>query len=97
MSLQELEAVKKELADISAFVKERGDDRIKDESDRLASAVESIIESSKQSRRTELLDDTRDNVRRVESGLYAGCDVLDLAIVRSLLILSRPRVIGQCA
>ncbi|MBN4064353.1 phage major capsid protein [Dehalococcoides mccartyi] len=84
MSLQELEAVKKELADISAFVKERGESRIKDETERLATAVESLVESSKETRRNDLLIGTDNHTRRVESGPYVGCDALDMAIVRSL-------------
>jgi HK97 family phage major capsid protein len=84
MSLQELEAVKKELADISAFVKERGDKRPEDETTRLASAVESLVESSKQSRRTDLLGSLESTIRRVDTGPYMGCDALDMAIVRSL-------------
>jgi plasmid stabilization system protein ParE len=84
MSLQELETVKKELADISAFVKERGDGRVKDETDRLAIAVESLVESSKEARRSDLLLGTESIVRRVDSGPYVGCDALDIAIVRSL-------------
>jgi len=84
MSLQELEAVKKELADISAFVKERGEGRVKDETDRLSSAVESLVESSKASRRSDLLLGADSQTRRVETGPYVGCDALDMAIVRSL-------------
>ena len=88
MSLQELETVKKELADISAFVKERGDGRGREESDRLVSAVESLVESSKETRRSGLLANSQkgsaDYVLRVESGPYVGCDALDMAIVRSL-------------
>ena len=88
MSLQELETVKKELADISAFVKERGNDRGREESDRLVSAVESLVESSKETRRSALLANSQKGsanyVLRVESGPYVGCDALDLAIVRSL-------------
>ncbi|MBT4126605.1 MAG: phage major capsid protein [Chloroflexi bacterium] len=84
MSLQELEAVKKELADISAFVKERGEGRVKDETDRLSSAVESLVESSKETRRNDLLVGSDSHARRVEAGPYVGCDALDMAIVRSL-------------
>lgn len=84
MSLQELEAVKKELADISAFVKERGESRVKDETDRLSTAVESLVESSKETRRNDLLVGSDSHVRRVEVGPYIGCDALDMAIVRSL-------------
>jgi HK97 family phage major capsid protein len=84
MSLQELEAVKKELADISAFVKQRGEGRVKDETDRLTTAVESLVETSKESQRSDLLLGVDSQVRRVESGPYIGCDALDMAIVRSL-------------
>ncbi len=84
MSLQELETVKKELADISAFVKERGEGRIREESDRLAIAVESLVKSTRETRRSDLLTTEGDLVHRVESGPYAGCDALDIAIVRSL-------------
>ena len=88
MSLQDLETVKKELADISAFVKERGDGRVREESDRLVSAVESLVASSKETRRNSLLAKSQygsgDSVIRVDSGPYAGCDALDMAIVRSL-------------
>ncbi len=84
MSLQELETVKKELAEISEFVKERGDQRVAAETTRLATAVESLVESSKQTRRSDLLNKLESETRRVDTGIYAGCDALDLVIVRSL-------------
>ena len=84
MSLQELETVKKELADISAFVKERGDDRAGDETEGLATDVESLAKSTREARRIDLLANGENQVGRVESGPYVGCDALDMAIVRSL-------------
>jgi len=84
MTTAELEAVKKELADISAFVKERGEQRLNEETSRLASAVETLVSSARKSQRDDLLKISNPGEIRVESGPYAGCDALDLAIVRSL-------------
>ena len=82
---QEMEVLKKELADVATFVKEHVEP-IHDERVRLRKAIESLIAEQQEQRRTTLLDDgsPTDVVRTVKSGPYAGCDELDLAIVRSV-------------
>ena len=84
MTAGELEAVKKELAEISSFVKERIAPPGGDERDRVANAVAGLLEREKEAERRSLLAAGDSAGRRVESGPYAGCDAFDLAIVKSL-------------
>ncbi|MBM3957698.1 MAG: phage major capsid protein, partial [Gemmatimonadetes bacterium] len=83
MTTQELEAVKKELADISAFVRERVAP-LAGERARLKEAVADIAEAEKRVRRRALLAPGSGNRPVVEAGPYEGFDALDLAVARSL-------------
>ncbi len=92
---QEMELLKKEIADVSTFVKERVEPA-HDERVRLRKAIEALTSEQREYRRSAVLDDhhypssrgvsrnasTGDRV--VKSGPYAGCDTLDLAIMRSM-------------
>ena len=92
---QEIELLKKEIADVSTFVKERVEPA-HEERVRLRKAIEALTSEQREHRRSAVLDDGSglSNVgaglkpapidRVVKSGPYAGCDVLDLAIVRSM-------------
>ena len=83
MTTQELQAVKKELADISAFVRERVTP-LAEERTRLKEAIVDISEAEKRIRRRALLEPGSGNRPVVEGGLYDGFDALDLAVARSL-------------
>lgn len=84
MTTQEIDAVKKELAEISAFVKERVAP-LQEERARMQDAVNTLAETGREIRRRSLLDGTAgEHTRRVASGPYRGCDSLDIAIARSL-------------
>jgi len=83
MTTQELQAVKKELADISAFVRERVTP-LAEERARLKEAIVDISEAEKRVRRRALLEPGGGNRPVVEGGPYQGFDALDLAVARSL-------------
>ena len=88
MTTQELETVKKELAGISTFVKERVKPAF-DEQARLTEAINGLADAGNEMRRRALASQADDEDRRVESGPYTGCDALDLMIGRSLLRAAR--------
>ncbi len=94
MTTQELEAVKKEISEVSAFVKERVQP-LREERDRLEKTITELTATERDIRRRALLSDGSGQRRRVESGLYAGSDVLDLAIARSLY--ASARITGKSA
>ena len=82
---QEMELLRKELADVSTFVKERVEP-VHDERVRLRKAIEALTTEQQGYRRDALLsgqDGSAGNTV-VKSGPYAGCDELDLAIMRSV-------------
>lgn len=81
----ELEVLRKEVADVAAFVKERAEPA-HEERVRLREAVSSLVSEHQDMRRRSLLgaDSVGDGLGFVESGAYAGCDILDLGIARSL-------------
>ena len=81
MTTRELETISKEIAEVSAFVKEHVAP-LAEERARLHDAVSVLARSAKESQRRSLLGAEGRSV--VDSGLYAGFDALDLAIVRSL-------------
>ena len=83
MSTQELETVKREIADVSSFVRDHVAP-VHEERVRLKEAVEGVIEAGKEMRRKALLASAHDRPRVDAPWGYAGCDALDLAIVRSL-------------
>ena len=79
---QDMELLKKELADVSAFVKERVEP-VHDERVRLRKAIEALTKEQQEYRRSGLLNGSGDD-GVVKSGPYAGCDQLDLAIMGSV-------------
>ena len=88
MTTQELESVKKEISEVSAFVKERVQP-LREERDRLEKSITELTATEREIRRRALLGDGSAQRRRVESGPYVGSDVLDLAIARSLYASAR--------
>ena len=82
---QEMELLRKELADVSTFVKERVEP-VHDERVRLRKAIEALTTEQQGYRRDALLagQDGSAGDAVVKSGPYAGCDELDLAIMRSV-------------
>ena len=87
---QEMELLKKELADVSTFVKERVEP-VHDERVRLRKAIEALTKEQQDYRRSALLNGSQNGSQSgsrgdavVKSGPYAGCDELDLSIVRSV-------------
>ncbi len=81
----EMETVKQELAEVSSFVKEHLEP-VHDERVRLRKAIEALTAEQRESRRASVIEHASlPGVERiVKSGPYAGCDELDLAIVRSV-------------
>ena len=88
MTTQELESVKKEISEVSAFVKERVQP-LREERDRLEKSITELTATEREIRRRALLGNGSEQRRRVESGPYAGSDALDLAIARSLYASAR--------
>ena len=82
---KELETIKKEIADVSTFVKEHVEP-VQEERVRLRKAIESLTTEQREYRRTSVLNDrtSSGDAREVRSGPYAGCDELDLVIMRSI-------------
>lgn len=84
-SREEIELLKKEIADVSAFVKERVEPA-HEERVRLRKAIEALTSEQREYRRSAVLDDGSGSSANdvVKSGPYAGCDALDLSIMRSM-------------
>ena len=82
---QEIELLKKEIADVSTFMKERVEPA-HEERVRLRQAIEALTSEQREYRRSAVLDggSGSNEGRVVKSGPYAGCDTLDLAIMRSM-------------
>ncbi len=82
---QEIELLKKEIADVSTFMKERVEPA-HEERVRLRQAIEALTSEQREYRRSSVLDggSSSNEGRVVKSGPYAGCDTLDLAIMRSM-------------
>lgn len=84
MTTQELETIQKEIAEVSAFVREHISP-LAEERERLREAVSGLGRAARDVRRRSLLGAAgADGAGLVVTGPYAGCDALDLAIVRSL-------------
>ena len=81
----EIEVLKKEVADIATFVKERVEPA-REERIRLREAIDGLITEQREFRRNSLLGYAASDhdAMRVESGPYTGCDALDLGIARSI-------------
>ncbi len=82
----DIDLLKKEVASVAAFVKERAEPA-QEERIRLRQAIESLVSDQRASRQRSLLSDgniTAPSSRTVEGGPYAGFDALDLGIARSI-------------
>ena len=85
----DIEGIKKDLADINAFVRERFEPvsrevgLLREETERIGKAVNTAMERERSARRNALSGYAREGAPpTVPSGAYAGMDVLDLALVR---------------
>ncbi len=80
----EMETLKKEIADVAAFVKDKVEP-VQEERRRLREAIERLTAEQREFKRRSLLESELSDQRRlVDSGPYAGCDVLDLGIAKSI-------------
>ena len=89
MAGAEVEAIKKDLADINAFVKERFDPvtrdvgLLKEETERIKQEVQRTQQRERNTRRSALARTAEESsLPKVPGGPYVGMDILDLALVR---------------
>ena len=101
MATADIEAIKKDLTDINAFVRERFDpmtrqvDLLKEETERLGRDVLSIQQRDRATRREALVRQADgDASLAVPEGPYAGMDVLDLALLRRFAYAQRRESFG---
>ena len=85
----DIEGIKKDLADINSFVRERFEPvsnevgLLREETERIGKAVNTAMERERSARRSALSGYVQDvGTPIVPSGAYAGMDILDLALVR---------------
>ncbi|NQW16760.1 MAG: phage major capsid protein [Chloroflexi bacterium] len=91
MTTQDVESVKKEIAEVSAFVKEKVEP-LREERDRLQKAITDLVATERDLKRQHILADSAGEPATVKSGPYEGQDALDLAISRSLFASARLNV-----
>ena len=89
MTTTDIEAIKKDLADINSFVRERFEPvsrevgLLREETERISHSVNAAVERERSVRRNALGSYAQDAaLPTVPSGAYAGMDILDLALVR---------------
>ena len=89
MTTTDIEGIKKDLADINSFVRERFEPvsnevgLLREETERIGKAVNTAMERERSARRSALSGYAQDvGTPIVPSGAYAGMDILDLALVR---------------
>ncbi len=89
MTTTDIEGIKRDLADINSFVRERFEPvsrevgLLREETERIGKAVNSAMERERSVRRSALGSYAQDaGLPTVPSGAYAGMDILDLALVR---------------
>ena len=89
MTTTDIEGIKKDLADINSFVRERFEPvsrevgLLREETERISRSVNSAMERERSVRRNALSSYAQDAaLPTVPSGAYAGMDILDLALVR---------------
>ena len=89
MTTNDIEGIKKDLADINSFVRERFEPvsrevgLLREETERIGKAVNAVAERERSVRRNALSGYAQDaGLPTVPSGAYAGMDILDLALVR---------------
>ena len=85
----DIEGIKKDLADINSFVRERFEPvsrevgLLREETERIGKAVNTAMERERSARRNALSGYAQEGAPpTVPSGAYAGMDILDLALVR---------------
>ena len=101
MTIAELETIKRELAEINSFVRERFDpvsssvDLLREETERLERSVLELQQRDRAVRRESLLRQAGDDSPlTVPEGPYAGMDVLDLALLRRFAYSQRREAFG---
>ena len=89
MTTTDIEGIKRDLADINSFVRERFEPvsrevgLLREETERVGKAVNTAMERERSARRNALSGYAQDaGLPTVPSGAYAGMDILDLALVR---------------
>ena len=89
MTTTDIEGIKKDLADINSFVRERFEPvsrevgLLREETERISRSVNATMERERSVRRNALGSFAQDaGLPSVPSGAYAGMDILDLALVR---------------
>ena len=89
MTTTDIDAIKKDLADINSFVRERFEPvsrevgLLREETERIKQGVNSAAERERSVRRNALSSYAQEAaLPTVPSGAYAGMDILDLALVR---------------
>ena len=89
MTTTDIQGIRKDLADINSFVRERFEPvsgevgLLREETERIARTVNSAVERERSVRRNVLSGYAQDAaLPAVPSGAYAGMDILDLALVR---------------
>ena len=101
MTIAEIETIKRELAEINSFVRERFDpvsssvDLLREETERLERSVLELQQRDRAVRRESLLRQAGDDSPlTVPEGPYAGMDVLDLALLRRFAYSQRREAFG---
>ncbi|MXY45753.1 MAG: phage major capsid protein [Chloroflexi bacterium] len=89
MTTTDIQGIRKDLADINSFVRERFEPvsgeigLLREETERIARTVNSAVERERSVRRNALSGYAQDAaLPTVPTGAYAGMDILDLALVR---------------
>ena len=101
MTATDMEGIKKDLADINAFVRERFEPvsrevgLLREETERISRSVNSAMERERSARRNALSGYAQGaGLPTVPSGAYAGMDILDLALVRRFAHSQRREAFG---
>ena len=88
LATSEMEQLRAEVASVAQFVRERAEP-LAEEQARLRKGLDDVLTTQRESQRKLIAarSGSQSNgidTRRVDSGAYAGCDVLDLTLARSL-------------
>ena len=101
MTTTDIEGIKKDLADINSFVRERFEPvsrdvgLLREETERIGQSVNAAMERERSVRRSALGSYAQDaGLPSVPSGAYAGMDILDLALVRRFAHSQRREAFG---
>ena len=101
MTIAEIDTIKRELAEINSFVRERFDpvsssvDLLREETERLERSVLELQQRDRAARRESLMRQAGDDSPlTVPEGPYAGMDVLDLALLRRFAYSQRREAFG---